>query len=81
MLKTSWTMKVTNEEVLVCASETSSILKMIRQRKHKWLGHILRYEGFLHDIIEGKMTGKPTRVRKSLKQLGKREDEGKVSRH
>jgi len=49
MLKISWTEKVTNEEVLVCAVETRSMLEMIWHRKHRWLGH----GNFLHDIIEG----------------------------
>jgi len=35
MLKISWTEKVTNEEVLVCANEASSILKTIWHRKHR----------------------------------------------
>jgi len=55
MLKISWTEKVTNNKVLVHANETRTILRMIWHRKHKWLGHILRHEGFIHDIIEGKM--------------------------
>jgi len=40
---------------------------MIWHRKREWLGHILtflRHEGFLHDIIEGKVMDKPTRGRK-----------------
>jgi len=23
--------------------------------KHKWMGHVLRHDGLLHDILEGKM--------------------------
>jgi len=29
-------------------------------RKHRWLGHVLRHDNLLHDIIEGKMFGKAT---------------------
>ena len=54
MLKISWTDKVTNEEVLVRASKARSILKTIWCRKHRWLGHVLRHDNLLHDIIEGK---------------------------
>jgi len=43
-LKISWTAKVTNDEVLVCANEARSILKMIWCRKHRWLGHVLRHD-------------------------------------
>jgi len=43
MLKISWTEKVTNEEVLVRASEARSILKIIWCMKHRWLGHVFRH--------------------------------------
>ena len=61
MLKISWTEKVTNEEVMVCASEARSILKVIWRW---WLGHVLRHDNLLHDIIEGKMLDKATWGRK-----------------
>jgi len=64
MLKTRRTEKVTNEEVLVRANEARSILEMIWYRKHRWLGHVLRHDNLLHDIIEGKMLGIATVVRK-----------------
>ena len=60
MLKVNCNKKVTNEEVLVCANEARSILEMIWCRKHRWLGHVLRHDNLLHDIIEGKMLGKAT---------------------
>jgi len=31
-----------------------------------WLGHVLRHESLLHDIIEGRMTGEATRGRKRM---------------
>jgi len=45
-------------KVLMHVNETGSVLKMIQSRKHNWIGHILRHESFLLDIIEGKMLGK-----------------------
>jgi len=63
MLKVSWA-EVTNEEMLVCANETRSILKISWHRKHRWLEHVLRHENFLHNIIEGKMMGNATWGRK-----------------
>ena len=69
MLKISWTEKVTNEEVLVHAYEARSILKMIWRRKRRWLGHVLRHDNLLHDIIEGKMLGKATRGRQRKELL------------
>ena len=71
LLKISWTEieKVTNKEVLVRANEARSILKMIWHRKHEWLGHVLRHDNLLHDIIEGKMLGKAIRGWKRMELL------------
>ena len=52
-----------NAEVLKRVGETRSMLGIIHRRKcrcHRWTGHILRHDGFLHDIIEGKMVGRAT---------------------
>ena len=46
-----------------------SVLKTIWCSKHRWLGHVLRQENLLHDIIEGKMLGKATRGRKRMELL------------
>ena len=69
MLKVSWTEKVTNKEVLVHAYEARSILKTIWCRKHRWLGHVLRHDNLLYDIIEGKTLGKATRGRQRMELL------------
>jgi len=63
-LKISWTEEVTNKEVLVHANEARSILKMIWCRKHRWLGHFLRHDNLLHDIIEVKIWTRVLRVGK-----------------
>ena len=57
---------MTNKEVLVCATETRSLSKMIWCSKHTWLGHVLRLDNLLHDVTEGKMLGKHTRGRKRM---------------
>jgi len=36
---------------------------------HRWLGHVLRHENFIHDIIEGKMMDRATRVRREWNLL------------
>jgi len=61
MEKISWLDKVTNKEVLRRVNEDRQILNSIPQRKHRWIGHVLRHNGLLHEIIERKMRGKPTR--------------------
>jgi len=55
---------VTNEEVLRTANEDRQILNSIWQRKHRWIDHVLRHDGLLHEIIEGGKRGKPTRGRR-----------------
>ena len=40
------------------------ILNFIWQRKHRWICHVLRHNRLLHEIIEGRMKGKPTRGRR-----------------
>ena len=42
---------------------------MIWCRKHRWLGHVLRHDNLLHDIIEGKMLDEATRGRKRMALL------------
>ena len=66
MEKISWTAKVSNSEVLNQVKENSCIINTINQRKRRWLGHVLRHDVLLRDILEGRMTGKCMRGRKSL---------------
>jgi len=42
------------------------MLDTVRKCKHVWLGHVLRHESLLHDIIEGRMRGKATRGTKRM---------------
>jgi len=69
MLTISWMEKVPNKEVLVRANEARSIQKTIWHWKHRCLGHVLRHENLLQDIIEGKTMGKTTRHRKRMELL------------
>ena len=48
--------KVTNEEVLDLIGEKRTLLNIILRRKANWIGHILRRNCLLHEIIEGQMT-------------------------
>jgi len=45
------------------------ILNSIWQRKHRRTGHVLRNDGLLQEIIEGRMWGKPTRWRRRFHML------------
>ena len=57
MEKISWTAKVSNSEVLNRVKENSCIINTLNQRKCRWLGHVLRHDGLLRDILEGSWLG------------------------
>ena len=65
MEKISWFDKVTNEEVLRTVNEDRQILNSIWQRKHRCIAHVLRHDGLLHEITEGRMKGEPTSGRRN----------------
>ena len=69
MLKISWKEKISNDEVLMKVGEQRNLLNIISQRKHSWIGHILRHDGLLNTILEGRMEGKAARGRKRLNML------------
>ena len=57
MEKISWTDHVRNEAVLLRVNEQRNILHEIRKRKANWIGHILRRNFLLKQVIEGKIKG------------------------
>ena len=54
MEKISWTNHVRHEEVLLRVNEKRNILHEIIKRKANWIGHILRRNCLLKQVIEGK---------------------------
>jgi len=48
---------VRNEEVLIRVNEQRNILHEISKRKANWIGHILRRNCLLKQVIEGKIKG------------------------
>jgi hypothetical protein len=58
MEKISWTDHVRNEEVLLRLKEQWNILHEICKRNANWIGHILRRNCLLQQVIEGKIKGK-----------------------
>jgi hypothetical protein len=71
MEKISWTDCVRNEEVLQRVKEKRNILYTVKRRKANWLGHILRRNCLLQQVIEGKIKGQieVTRRRRRRKKL------------
>jgi len=58
MEKISWTRHMRNEEVLLRVNGQRNILQEIRKQKANWIGHILRRNCLLKQVIEGKIKGK-----------------------
>jgi len=56
MEKISWTIHVRNE-VLLRVDEQRNIQHEIRKRKANWIGHILRRNCLLKQVIKGKIKG------------------------
>jgi len=52
-----WTDHVKNEEVFLRVKEQSNILHEISKQKANWIGHILRRNCLLKQVIEGKIKG------------------------
>jgi hypothetical protein len=57
MEKISWIDHVGNEEVLLRVKEQRSILHEISKWKANWIGHILRRNCLLQQVMEGKING------------------------
>src|SRR5215475_5208233 len=67
---------ITNEEMLEIVQENRSILKIIQTRKANCIGHILKGEGMLRKIIEGKIEGKRGRGRKRIQMINDLKERG-----
>jgi hypothetical protein len=57
MEKISWTDRVRHEEVLHRVKVERNIVHTIKRRKANWMGHILRRNCLLKNVIEGKLEG------------------------
>jgi signal recognition particle GTPase len=57
MLKIKWTDRITNDEVFHRAKEERLLLKIIKKRRHSWIGHKIRHNEFAVNILEGAIFG------------------------
>ena len=53
----SWTDHMRNEDVLLRVNQQRNILHEIRKRKANWIGHILRRNCLLRQVIKGNIKG------------------------
>src|SRR6476469_7344081 len=63
MGKVSWMDKRTNKQVLSYMNEKRSLIKTIWDRKNNWIGHVVRGDGLMKLMLEGRMEGKRPRRR------------------
>ena len=79
MVKISLTDRVRNE-VLLGVKEQRNILHEISKRKANWIGHILRRNCLLKQVIEGKIKGQIEVTGRRGRRLGKLLDDLKERR-
>ena len=69
MEKISWKDRISNEVVLRRVGVERELITMLRSRKKSWIGHVLRGDGLLKEVIEGRMEGSKPRGRPRLGML------------
>ena len=69
-----------NEDVLLRVSKQRNILHEIRKRKTNWIGHILRRNCLLQQVIEGKIKGQREVTRRRGRRRKKLPDDLKSRR-
>ena len=52
MLKIKWTDRITNDEVFQMVKEDTLILKILKNRRHSWIGHTIWCNEFVVNILE-----------------------------
>jgi len=59
MLKIKWTDRIRNDEVFQRAKEEILLLKLKKRKKnrHSWIGHTIRHNEFVVNILEGAIFG------------------------
>src|SRR6266581_4517547 len=57
----TWMDKKSKEEVLTMVNENRCLIRIIYQRKKNWIGHVLRGDGLLRDVLERRMLRKRPR--------------------
>ena len=69
MAKVSRKDKRTNEEVLQTVGENRNLLQKIQEKTKNGIGHVLRGEGLMLEVMEGRMEGRGGRGRKRIGML------------
>ena len=56
--KIKWRDKISNDEVLTIVDKSRCLIITIGERKNNWIGHLLRGDGLLRDVLEERMLGR-----------------------
>jgi hypothetical protein len=62
MLKIKWTDRIMHDKVFQRAKEERLFLKMLKNRRHSWIGHTIRHNKFVVNILEGAISVKKKSV-------------------
>ncbi len=55
--KIRWSDGISNYDVLTMVNEERCLIEIIARRKKNWIGHVLREDGLLRDVLDGIMVG------------------------
>jgi len=66
---TQWKDRITNDEVFQRAKEERLLLKILKNRRHAWIGDIIRHNEFEVNILEGTISGKKAMGKPRLEYL------------
>jgi len=69
MLKIKWTDRITNKEVFQRVKKERILLTILYNRRHLWIGHIIRHNEFVVNILEEAISGKKAMGRPRLQYL------------
>ena len=69
MLRISWREHRRNDDVLQEVEEERNLINVIKGRQKNWIGHVLRGEGLLREVIEGRYQGTRARGRRRKAML------------
>jgi len=69
MLKIKWTDGIRNDEDFQRAKKERLHSKILKNRRHSWIGHTIRHNVFAVNILEGAIFGKKAVERPRLQYL------------
>jgi len=58
MLKIKCTDRIRNDEVFQRAKDERLLLRILKNKRHSWIGHTIRHNEYVVNILEGAISGK-----------------------